>query len=137
MEAASSEPAGKCGYCKHGVSQELGDGLGNEREEIEEQGNGNGASKVDEVKKAIERLKSNRSPAPGNATAELLKAKQETTEATVQGTGCPTWEEGIVPAQRQEGLVCPSHRKGDQRELNNCRGSTLLNTGYKIFSNVL
>jgi hypothetical protein len=89
------------------ISQALGDRSESEREETEGQGNENEAPKVDEVKKAIERLKSNRLPAPGNTTAELFKAKQETTEATVQRTGCPTWKEGIIPAQWQEGVSQP------------------------------
>jgi hypothetical protein len=93
------------------ISQELGEGSGNEREEIEEKLNENEAPKIGEVKKAVERLKSNRSPAPGNTTAELLKAKQEATEVTVQRTGCQVWKAGIVPAHWGEGLVCPSHKK--------------------------
>jgi hypothetical protein len=117
------------------ISQELGGGLANEREEIEEQWNENEAPKTDEVKKATERLKSNRSPGPDNIIAELLKTKQKI-EETHQRRVCQIWKEEIIPEQWVDGLLCPIHKK-DQLELNNYRGITLLNTGYKILSNIL
>jgi sorting nexin-29 len=119
------------------ISQELRDGSGNEREEIGEQQNENEAPKIDEVKKAIERLKTNRSPGPDNIIAELLKTKQEIIEATLQRRVCQIWMEEIIHEQWEDGLICPIHKKGDQLELNNYRRITLLNTGYKIFSNIL
>jgi hypothetical protein len=78
------------------ISQEL-EASGNEREETEEQQNENEAPKIDEVKKAIERLKSNRSPGPDNIIAELLNTKQEIIEVTLQRIVCQTWKEEIIP----------------------------------------
>jgi hypothetical protein len=59
------------------ISEELGEGAENEREETEEKRNENEPPKIDEVKKAIDRLKSNSSPGPDKITAELLTIKQE------------------------------------------------------------
>jgi sorting nexin-29 len=119
------------------ISQELGEGSENEREETEEQWNENEAPKIDEVKKAIERLQSNGSPGSDNIIAELLKTKQEIIELTLQRIICQIWKEEIIPEQWEDGLICPIHKKGDQLELNDYRGITLLNSGYKIFSNLL
>jgi hypothetical protein len=118
------------------ISQELGEGLDNEREEIGEQWNENEAPKIDEVTKAKERLKSNRSPRPDNIIAELLKTKQEIMAVTLQRRVCQIWKEEIIPEQWEDGLIWPI-RKKDQLELNSYRGIALLNTGYKIFSKIL
>jgi hypothetical protein len=82
-------------------------------------------------------LKSNRSPGPDNIIAELLKTKQEITEVTLQRTVCQIWKEEIIPEQWQQGLIYSIRKKGDQLELKNYRGIALLNTGHKIFSNIL
>jgi hypothetical protein len=47
------------------------------------------------------------------------------------------WRDEVIPEQCEEDLTCPIHKKGDQLQPSNYRGITLLNTGYKIFSNIL
>ncbi|GFW89824.1 reverse transcriptase domain-containing protein [Trichonephila clavipes] len=47
------------------------------------------------------------------------------------------WETEKIPIEWEEGSVCPIFKKGDQLECRNCRGITLLNMAYKIFSNLL
>jgi hypothetical protein len=79
------------------ISEELGEGSENEREEIEKQWNENEAPETDEVKKAIDRLKSNGSPGPDNIIAELLETKQEIIEVTLQGIVRQVWKEEIIP----------------------------------------
>jgi hypothetical protein len=111
------------------ISHELEEGLENETEEIEEQRNENEAPKIDQVKKAIERLKSNKSPGPDNITAKLLKAKQEIIEVTLQRAVCQIWKEEIIPEQWHEGLICPIHKKGDQLELNLLQGNYTVEHG--------
>ncbi|GFT63854.1 reverse transcriptase domain-containing protein [Trichonephila clavipes] len=46
------------------------------------------------------------------------------------------WETEKIPIEWEEGSVCPIFKKGDQLECRNYR-ITLLNTAYKIFSNLL
>ncbi|GFY13053.1 reverse transcriptase domain-containing protein [Trichonephila clavipes] len=47
------------------------------------------------------------------------------------------WETEKIPIDWEEGSVCPIFKKGDQLECRNYREITLLNTAYKIFSNLL
>jgi hypothetical protein len=73
----------------------------------------------------------NRSPGLDNIVAELLKIKQEIMEATFHKIVCQIWRKEIVPEQWEDGLMCPIHKQGDQLELNNCVGITVLITRYK------
>ncbi|GBL78585.1 hypothetical protein AVEN_65180-1 [Araneus ventricosus] len=47
------------------------------------------------------------------------------------------WESEKLPTEWEVGFICPLFKKGDQLECRNYRGITLLNTAYKIFSNLL
>jgi sorting nexin-29 len=47
------------------------------------------------------------------------------------------WETETIPQEWEKGLICPIHKKGDPLECQNYRGITLLNTMYKVFSNIL
>jgi sorting nexin-29 len=41
------------------------------------------------------------------------------------------------PRQWEERLICPVYKKGDRLMCENYRGISLLNTAYKVFSNIL
>jgi hypothetical protein len=43
-------------------------------------------------------------------------------------------EEEIFPSQWEEGLICPIYKKGYRKMCENCRGISLLNMAYKVFS---
>ena len=93
--------------------------------------------KVEEVRIAMKKLKNNKAPGTDNIPAEMLKQGGNQLEQFLLKIVTSVWEEEKMPQQWKEGIICPLYKKGDQMECGNYRGITLLNLGYKVFSNVL
>jgi len=47
------------------------------------------------------------------------------------------WVSEQMPDNWQTAFIWPIHRKGDQLRCSNCRGISLLNTCYKMLTNIL
>jgi len=47
------------------------------------------------------------------------------------------WNKEELPEEWKESVIVPIHKKGDKTECNNYRGISLLQTTYKILSNIL
>ncbi|CAG9839544.1 unnamed protein product [Diabrotica balteata] len=92
---------------------------------------------IDEVKISIEKLRNHRSPGSDGIPAELFKHGGEQLTKVMREIVCRIWSEEQMPEEWSLGLICPLHKKGNQLECNNYRGITLLNTAYKILSNIL
>jgi hypothetical protein len=128
METAFAEVTERPKYHKYDHPRIERSGKDNER--TEEEWNDNKPPTIDNVRRAIERLKNNRSTEPDSIITELLKIKQEMIQVTFHKMVCQIWKVEIIPEQWKDGLSCCVHKNGDQLELN---------TGYtrKIFCNVL
>jgi sorting nexin-29 len=46
------------------------------------------------------------------------------------------WTNEIMTDEFKIGIICPLHKKDDPMQCTNYRGVTLLNTTYKIFSQI-
>lgn len=47
------------------------------------------------------------------------------------------WERGEIIEDWRKGIIYPIYKKGDDKEVKNYRGVTLLDTGYKIYAGML
>jgi hypothetical protein len=87
-----------------------------------------------EVKIAIGKLKSYKSPGTDQILAELIKAGGETLCCEIHKLICSIWNKEELPQQWKGSIIIPIHKKGDKTDCNNCRGISLLSTTYKILS---
>jgi hypothetical protein len=90
-----------------------------------------------EVKIAIGKLKSYKSPGTGQIPTELIKAGGETLNSEIHRLICAIWNKEELPQQWKESIIVPIYKKGDKTDCNNYRGISLLSTVYKILSNIL
>jgi hypothetical protein len=92
---------------------------------------------TEKVLQAVKKLKNNRAPGPDGLNAELIKVDDNRLTHRI----CKVIEKERrtekIPQQREEGLICPILKKGDCLVCENYHGITLLNTAYKVFSNIL
>jgi hypothetical protein len=47
------------------------------------------------------------------------------------------WRGEGLPENWREGVICPTYKKGEENKVENYRGITLLNTGYKMYALIL
>ena len=90
-----------------------------------------------EIELAVKKLNNNKSSGPDGIKAELMKINETKLNKALHDIICTIWTQEQMPTEWEEGSVCPIYKKGDKLECCNYRGITLLNTAYKIFSNIL
>ena len=92
---------------------------------------------IEEIDLAIGKLKNGKSGGTDDLTAELFKNGGDTLKNEILDVIIDIWKNETLPKDWETGIIFPIHKKGDKRDCNNYRGITLLNVGYKIFTNVL
>lgn len=92
---------------------------------------------LQEIRKAIMKMKNNRAPGEDNISAELLKYGGETTDHMMLEIIEMIWEKEKMPEKWTTGVLCPIHKKGAKTDCNNYRGIMLLNTAYKVLTSIL
>lgn len=92
---------------------------------------------IEEVEKAIGRLKQNKAPGADGIPAELFHHGGPALRQAIHDIIVHVWEHEEMPEDWRKGIICPIHKKGDVTTCSNYRGITLLSTAYKILSSIL
>jgi hypothetical protein len=92
---------------------------------------------VFEVKMAIEKLKSYKSPGIDQISAKLIKAGDSKICFEIHKLINSIWNKEELPEQLKESIIVPVYKKGDTTDCSNYCSTPLLSTTYKILSNIL
>lgn len=96
------------------------------------------APSLDEVLRAISKLKNGRSPGSDGITAELLKYSISSSGPALHKLFCLVWKTGKVPAEWRDGIIVSLYKgKGPKAECSSHRPITLLSVPGKVFAHVL
>ena len=90
-----------------------------------------------EVDLAIEKLKSHRSPGIDQIPAELIKPRGIKIRCEIHKLINSIWNKEELPEEWKESIIVPIYKKGNKTDCSNYRGISLLQTTYKILSNIL
>jgi RNAse (barnase) inhibitor barstar len=92
---------------------------------------------VEEVERAVGMLKNGKAPGEDSIVAELLKEGGKELMAQLKRLVDNVWKQEEIPTTWHMSVLCPVHKKGDAMICQNYRGISLLNTCYKIVSNII
>jgi sorting nexin-29 len=92
---------------------------------------------LEEIQYAIQTLKNNKSPGDDKISAELLKLRGQNLTKNLHNIIQQIWTKEKIPKDWNESLICPIFKKGNRNKVENYRGITLLNFGYKILSLII
>jgi len=92
------------------------------------------ASSLDEVQRAIRRLRNGRAAGADDIPPELLKCVIDPVSRALHGLFRTVWKLGKVPAEWKEGIVLSLYKgKGSRSECSSYRLITLLSVPVKVF----
>lgn len=118
--------------------------IGGENAANSVEGNGNTQNEeerdsiqLEEVKKAIRKLKNGKAAGVDGLKAELLKYMGEDGMKLLHRIISEVWETLKVPKDWQTSVIIPIFKKGNQRECSNYRGISLLCTASKVYEMIL
>ena len=92
---------------------------------------------ANEVKSAIDNMKSGKAPGADGVSAEMLKAGGDVITETLPEIFKEIWEEEEIPVDWKTGLIVKLPKKGKLSLCKNWRGITLLSITSKVFSRVI
>jgi len=93
---------------------------------------------VDEVIRAIKKLKNGRAAGSNGIPPELLKCDLGTVSRALHSLFIQVWRSGIVPADWQEGIIITLYKgKGPRTLCSNYRPITILSVPSKVCAHVL
>jgi hypothetical protein len=92
---------------------------------------------LEEIKMAVEMLKGEKASGEDSIMSELLKKEGSTLMMNLKQLINKIWREKTIPKSWQVSILCPIYKKGHVMDCKNYRGISLLNTSYKVLSNII
>ncbi len=92
---------------------------------------------IEEIKRAINKLKAGRSPGIDGISAEMIKCDKDTSCKMLQDIINKVWNSETLPVEWKKGVIVKLPKKGDLASCGNWRGITLLSIPGKILSRIL
>jgi len=92
---------------------------------------------IEEVERAVEMLKNGKAPGEDTIVAKLLKEGGKNLMVQLKLIVESICKQESIPTGWHVSIVCPIHNKGDTMVCQNYRRISLLNTSYKILSNIV
>jgi hypothetical protein len=91
----------------------------------------------DELEAALKLTKDGKSSGEDNINSELYKHAPKEFKQRLLKFLNNIYSKSTTPNERRNAIVIPIFKKGDKRDPKNYRGSSILNTFYKIYSKIL
>jgi len=91
----------------------------------------------EEIEKAVNNLKNNKSPGPDGVLAEMLKNALGTILPFLESLFNQIFNSGEYPELWTGAIIVPLHKSGDKNVPNNYRGVSLLSILGKVFAQIL
>ena len=96
-----------------------------------------GDTSVAEIRRAIHRLQSGKSPGMDSISAEMLKSSENDAVKQLHLLFNSICKEQRVPEDWKNSLIVKVHKKGDLTQCDNYRGISLLSVPSKILCRIL
>jgi hypothetical protein len=92
---------------------------------------------VEEIERQIRKLKKKKAPGRDGVQNEAwIYGTEGIVERLVEVMN-GVWRGERFPVDWRKGVICAIYKKGEKNKVENYRGITLLNTGYKLYSSIL
>jgi len=85
-----------------------------------------------ELELPIEKIKSHKSPGIEQIPSELIKAGGRIIHGAIHKLIIAMWDKEELPEKRKKSVFLPIHKKGDKRECNNYKGTSLCQLHTKL-----
>lgn len=92
---------------------------------------------LEETQMATNKLKNSKAPGSDQIPAEFLKYGGDALHRQIHRLITLIWRKEKIPAGWRESIIVPIHKKWDKSKCSNYRGISLINTTYKVLSNIL
>lgn len=92
---------------------------------------------LDEVEHALSKMKKNKTPGEDGITIEFLKELPRVWLEELSLILNGLWQKGEIVRGWETARICPIHKGGEEEDVTNYRGIALLDSGYKLLTNIM